>query len=287
MKLLLGVLCLCLVSLAVLALRHRDAPARCSTGFKAMAARCCSQHQQLQGGHCTPELVPCGEGVRPPCIPIHQRIQIQAGSLRLAFHDWQSEGVVPDGEIVTHGFYIDSYEQTVAQYQLCVAHEQCDVAPIYNIEPGLPVRGLTAAQAEQHCAYLGGRLPLQKEWIFAAAGPGGNKYPWGSTGLVCRRAVYGLSDGPCGRGGNSPDAVASRPDGKTPSGIFDLVGNVSEWVRTGDAYWAMGGSYRSQLASELKTWSVEKQAIAAPHIGYRCAYDGPKTPLIRSSAPMP
>jgi formylglycine-generating enzyme required for sulfatase activity len=86
--------------------------------------------------------------------------------------------------------------------------------------------------------------------------------------------VYGLVRGPCARSDAAgPDAVGSRPDGATPEGLLDMVGNVAEWVRQGDHYVAMGGSFKSELASELKVWSQQAASGARADVGFRCAYD--------------
>jgi len=121
---------------------------------------------------------------------------------------------------------------------------------------------------------VGGRLPTSDEWVIAAAGHDGRRYPWGQTGLVCRRAVFGLVDGPCATGGVGPEIGGMRPDGATPDGVLDLAGNVAEWtVESDGGYAARGGSFRSRVAGELKSWSVEEVDGSADHVGFRCAYD--------------
>jgi hypothetical protein len=90
---------------------------------------------------------------------------------------------------------------------------------------------------------------------------------------VCRRASFGLVDGPCSGEGSSPDLVGARPDGKTPEGIFDLAGNVAEWTRDPDGrFRARGGSFRSRVAAELVTAAVELSPPHAAYVGFRCAY---------------
>jgi formylglycine-generating enzyme required for sulfatase activity len=141
-------------------------------------------------------------------------------------------------------------------------------------ERWLPWTHVAPEQAERYCQNQGGRLPTRDEWTFAAAGPHGRRFPWGQTGLVCRRAVYGLVRGPCARSNPAgPDAVGSRPDGATPDGLLDMVGNVAEWVRVGDQFVAMGGSFQSELASELKVWSSVGGNGVRADVGFRCAYD--------------
>jgi formylglycine-generating enzyme required for sulfatase activity len=53
-----------------------------------------------------------------------------------------------------------------------------------------------------------------------------------------------------------------------------MAGNVAEWTReAGSAFAVRGGSYRSKVARQLKSWSREAGSKAEPYIGFRCAYD--------------
>ena len=107
------------------------------------------------------------------------------------------------------------------------------------------------------------------------AGAAARRFAWGSSGLVCRRAAFGLSTGPCARQ-DQPELAGSRPDGASPEGVLDLIGNVAEWTsEPGGGFAARGGSYRSTAAAELKSWAVEAGGDGGAkslHIGFRCAY---------------
>jgi formylglycine-generating enzyme required for sulfatase activity len=146
----------------------------------------------------------------------------------------------------------------------------CPSPPLVG-EPGEPVRGVTPAQAETFCRFAGGRVPTGAEWVLAAMGREARRFAWGSTGLVCRRAAYGLLTGPCAEGASGPELAGSRPDGASPEGAFDLSGNVAEWTREARGYLARGGSYRGKNAAELKSWTAEA-TDARDDIGFRCAY---------------
>jgi formylglycine-generating enzyme required for sulfatase activity len=121
---------------------------------------------------------------------------------------------------------------------------------------------------------VGGRLPTGDEFVLASAGAEARRFPWGQTGLVCRRASFGLLSGPCANGGATPELAGARPDGASAEGAYDLAGNVAEWtVERDGSVVARGGSYRSRVASELKTWAQEHVVERAPHVGFRCAYN--------------
>lgn len=87
-----------------------------------------------------------------------------------------------------------------------------------------PVVDVTWEEAMAYAASIGGSLPTEAQWEFAARGTEGRKYPWGDSEPTCERAQFGG----CGPGGSIE--VMTRPDGATPEGIHDLAGNVWEWV---------------------------------------------------------
>jgi len=66
-------------------------------------------------------------------------------------------------------------------------------------------------------------------------------------------------------------------DDKTSDGFRDLAANVSEWVMDdeGEAL-IKGGSFRSQLAAELRTWRAQKRDPNGKFddVGFRCRYEG-------------
>jgi hypothetical protein len=241
---------------------HRSVPERCPPGRNARQHRCCWEGQDFDQGYCKGDpticLPPYEVSASGACVLFAERVPISGGQLHLAPNDWQAQGLVQERTLNVGRFSIDRTEVPVGR----------------RPEPFLPWTNLEPERAERYCRNQGGRLPSADEWIFAASGPEGRRFPWGQTGLVCRRAVYGLVRGPCARSDAAgPDAVGSRPDGATPEGLLDMVGNVAEWVRQGDHYVAMGGSFKSELASELKVWSQQAASGARADVGFRCAYD--------------
>jgi formylglycine-generating enzyme required for sulfatase activity len=136
---------------------------------------------------------------------------------------------------------------------------------------------VSSAEAAQFCHAHGGRLPSEDEWTAAAAGDTQRRYPWGDTGAVCVRAAWGKASGQCGTAAQA-DAVGAHPRGATPEGIFDLAGNVSEWVTISSGAIfdvAKGGSFRSAFVTELRNWSRSEYALGSRDraIGFRCVYD--------------
>lgn len=260
------------------ALMEYAPPVRCGPGLVPQAARCCGGGQVWFNGRCEGRVTSCGpgqvglevDGEASDCVFDAAPVELPGGHLPQGAADFQLEGVT--GSLDIRPFSIDRGEVTVYRYNECVRREVCS-GPLIDKEPGLPVTGVPPTAAEAFCAFVGGRLPKAEEWRFAASGLEGRRFPWGFTGLVCRRAVFGLVSGPCSQNGTGPDLVGSRPDGNTAQGITDLAGNVAEWVKElNGGYRARGGSFRSRVAVELLTASVETKAPNAPEVGFRCVY---------------
>jgi formylglycine-generating enzyme required for sulfatase activity len=266
----------------VLGTRARREPNRCAPGFEALGARCCAPGQALSAGKCVgmPSRCPAPfELIRDPtpgCVFPSQKIVVAGGSVTLGPTDWDSVEVVKRTTVAVRPFSIDQTEVTHAQFESCVRAGLCTTfsAPD-DVEPGAPVTGIAPAAAAEYCAYLAGRLPTPAEWIFAASGQEARRFPWGAHGLVCRRAAFGLVDGPCAEEGIYPDLAGTHPDGASPAGALDLAGNVSEWtVDESGAASVRGGSFRAKTAGELKVWSSESAQVA-DDVGFRCVYPAP------------
>ncbi len=261
-----------------LAALERRPPVRCPAGLALFAGRCCGAGQTFAERACRGPAQSCGanqlyfieEDGRAGCALEEGTVRFTGGQLPLGAADWQVSAAMDSLEVAA--FAIDRGEVTVQRWLACAAAGACEAQPA-DLELGLPVAGVSAARAEAFCRFAGGRLPTSAEWRFAASGREGRRFPWGSTGLVCRRASFGLLTGPCSREGMGPDLAGARPDGATPEGVLDLAGNLAEWTRDPDGrYRVRGGSFRSRVAAELITAAVEVPPPGAAHVGFRCAY---------------
>ncbi|KPJ94633.1 MAG: hypothetical protein AMJ55_06055 [Gammaproteobacteria bacterium SG8_15] len=107
----------------------------------------------------------------------------------------------------------------------------------------LPVTYVTWQQASNYCRWIGLRLPTEEEWEKAARGPDGQQFPWGNE-FKKHMANTGAEQWETGVA-----PIESYPTDKSPYGIYDLAGNVSEW--TADWYKPYPGSdYNSELFGE-------------------------------------
>ena len=141
----------------------------------------------------------------------------------------------PAHEVYLFNYYIDKFEVTNALYRACVDVGECrlwvrsPMRPNYynNSEfDNYPMIEVDWDMAKTYCEWRQTRLPSEAEWEKAARGTDGRTYPWGE-GLDCSRANYRNGDAYCV--GNTT-AVGIYESGKSVYGVYDLIGNVNEWV---------------------------------------------------------
>lgn len=260
-----------------LAARQHSDPLRCPPGSQALGARCCGLGQHLVASHCAGEPNACPAHLtltHHGCVLSNSKVRFSGGTIRLASVDWEGRHLPDTGTARVGPFALDVGEVVYQRYEVCVQAGACKKLHA-AAEPGLPVTRIVPEAAERFCRFSGGRLPSVTEWLLAASGGEPmRRYPWGQTGLVCRRAVFGLVRGPCAFGAVGPELAGLRPDGATPEGVYDLAGNVAELTKKAEGGHAVhGGSFRSTLSADLKSLSFHDFRAAGDHIGFRCAYD--------------
>ena len=262
---------LCALGVTRVALRERMPPDRCPAGMLLSGERCCGAGQSTPHGSCDGAATSCSSaqerGSDGQCVARFGVVSLPGGELFIGASDWDGASAgerFPRTRVAP--FRIDVSEVTQERYRACAS---CAAEPG---APGSPISNVSPQQAQLFCQSQGGRLPTPAEWVFAAAGTAARRYPWGNSGLVCRRAAFGLEQGPCAKLGG-PELAGSRPDGASPEGVQDLAGNVAEWTcEPGGDCTARGGSFRSASAAELKSWAALPNRGPTPYIGFRCAY---------------
>jgi formylglycine-generating enzyme required for sulfatase activity len=148
-----------------------------------------------------------------------------------------------------------------------------------------PVTWVSLEDARAYAKWAGKRLPHEWEWQFAAQGTDGRAYPWGNA---WNASAVPIPDK--GRTMRNPDNVEEHPNGASPFGVMDLVGNVWQWT---DEYLdehtragiLRGGSYYQPQGSiwyfpqAYKNDNHGKLLLMAPGydrsgaLGFRCVKD--------------
>lgn len=204
----------------------------------------------------------------------------------------------PRHRVYLDEYYIDVYEVTNSLYQVCVSVLVCD--PPINTSSHLhknyfggvqydnyPVVWVNWSMANDYCQWRGARLPTEAEWEKAARGEDNRMYPWvGNT--TCKNANYASCAG-------DTMNVGLYEDGKSVYGIYDMAGNVAEWVQDwySDNYYSLvadgvfnphgpengkarvirGGSWYAGIGFEVFARQGYTPTYAYSDIGFRCAHD--------------
>ncbi|HEU4684253.1 MAG TPA: SUMF1/EgtB/PvdO family nonheme iron enzyme [Nitrospira sp.] len=154
---------------------------------------------------------------------------------------------LPQRKVYLDAYDIDKYEVTTVQYLKFVLATSRSPQPDWKFDGGNfqesmathPIMHVTWYDADEYCRWAGKRLPTEAEWEKAARGEADARiYPWGNE-------MAGLSRANFGRGGLS-GPVRDRPErlllyppiisvskydnAVSPYGIFQMAGNVAEWV---------------------------------------------------------
>jgi formylglycine-generating enzyme required for sulfatase activity len=209
---------------------------------------------------------------------------------------------MPQHKVYLDAFRISKYEITNAQYKQCVRATVCKEPrnPSYYQDPDYadhPVVYVDWWDARTFCEWVGGRLPTEAEWEYAARGPDGPIYPWGND-FDCTRGnfddetevddlVVPGGKGCDGYGRTAP--VQSFPDGVSWCGVHDMAGNAWEWTSSlYQDYPYQAGDGREDAASSRArvvrggSWDYDQNNARSAyrfvynprwvtsHVGFRC-----------------
>lgn len=185
-------------------------------------------------------------------------------------------------------FSIDAREVTVAEFRECVDRGPCSAEGLDTYDNctwnqtgsgNHPISCVDWHRANQYCRYRGKRLPTEWEWEKAARGTDGRKYPWGNGSYASRsRPIANLSNSTKNhKDGYSRTApVGSFPEGASPYGALDMMGNVWEWTsstyRGTESRVVRGGSWSSRPWYVRASYrSSRDPGIRHYDVGFRCA----------------
>lgn len=144
----------------------------------------------------------------------------------------------PAHKVNLPAYYIDKYEVTNARYKKFVdatghpAPADWENNQIPQGHSLYPVEMVSWQDADAFCRWERKRLPTEAEWEKAARGTDDRIFPWGNQFDPRMTNVGGRMGG--------TTAVGTYEAGKSPYGVYDLIGNVWEW--TADWYLPYPGS---------------------------------------------
>lgn len=228
----------------------------------------------------------------PPSIPLQEEmVTVPAGEF-VRGYDGGGFDEKPQSLVMLDAYWIDRYEVTYGDYMAFVeatGHRKPISRYVKHFDklsaPTQPAVYVSWEDADEYCRYRGARLPTEAEWEKAARGPDGLLWPWGNQ------------DKPGAANTGNPDPyefptpAASFSKDKSPYGVYDLAGNVMEWVSDWyreDAYVTSsanpqgpaGGSYKVIRGASWGTVGTETRLTVRlkmvpdfrdTTIGFRCA----------------
>lgn len=286
---------------------------------------------RLEADLSTPAASVAGSAARTACAGelSRERICVEGGAFVLGVDDVQ---VVPDPTLPSapervarvRTFAMDREEVTVGRFREAIARGFVPPEAPGAVEGGLgatpeaacsysaaplgredfAMSCVTWATARAYCMFMGGDLPTEAQWEYAATSAtraGKTSFPWGDDPPDCARAVYGRltlsgASGGCEKEGGSGPRPVRGADGPTApgdvsaSGIHGLGGGVAEWTRDTpapydapcwrgvdpscdeaprDAHVVRGGAWASTAISVRSGARVASRG-ATSFVGFRC-----------------
>lgn len=227
-----------------------------------------------------------------------EMVQISEGPFVMGSRDNDSDpDEKPEHQVYLKAYFFDKNEVTQYAYDRFAkmtkrAKRKIEVFeddPAKLLKPEHPMIAVTWEDAEAYCKWAGKRLPTEAEWEKAARGEGKRRYPWGDEFVVGYANIDGNED--AFRYLAPPGSFES---GRSPYGIYDMTGNVGEWVsdfydenyyrkspyrdpkgpEQGDQHVIRGGSWRETKRNvraskrfQAKPWRHDVT------VGFRCAKD--------------
>ena len=206
----------------------------------------------------------------------------------------------PVHQVYLAAYSIDKYEVSNAFYRQCVNAEVCSApgelgsltrSNYYGNSQydNYPVINVNWNMARTYCEWRGAKLPTEAQWEKAARGSNDIIYPWGNDAPNSTLLNYNENIG-------DTINVGFYAGGASPYGLYDMAGNVSEWVAdwydpnyyqkspssnplgpdTGEFRVLRGGSWFS-LGSHIRTSDRDEfnPSFISNYVGFRCSHLSP------------
>jgi formylglycine-generating enzyme required for sulfatase activity len=203
----------------------------------------------------------------------------------------------PEHTVYLDGYYMDLYEVTNYEYKSFIDAVGYGRPPhwITGTYPKgkkyHPVVYVDMFDGQAYCRWTGKRIPTESEWEKAARGTDGRIHPWGNDFDEKKGNVVAL-------GIKDTTPVGAFEEGRSPYGLYDMIGNAWEWTSTWfypyegsdipakDEYYAKkvvtlkGGSwfdcsaYNCGMSAYTFNRSQFSPTVKNNSFGFRCAKDG-------------
>ncbi len=204
----------------------------------------------------------------------------------------------PVHKVYVGAFFMDKHQLSVGHYLRFLDATHRDSPPEWTRmnkqeNQSRPVANVDWEDADAYCKWAGKRLPTEAEWEKAARGTDGRVYPWGNEPPTRFHANSGKE---IWNNHSALAPVGTFEEGKSPYGIYDMAGNVWEWVsdwydpeyyqtsppqnpsgpRRGSHKVVRGGSWGSNGITDLRSADreIHLPSFKGFGTGFRCA----KTP---------
>ena len=227
-----------------------------------------------------------------------EMVQVPEGPFIMGSKDGDPDEM-PERQTYLKAFYIDTKEVSQEEYARFAKMTKRPLPKIEVFEddqskllrPEFAAMSMTWDEAVAYCKWAGKRLPTEAEWEKAGRGEGKRKYAWGDT-FMSGRANANVDGSEDGFRYLAPPG--SFETGRSPYGIYDMTGNVAEWVadsydehyyqkapyrdpkgpEPGELKVVRGGSWReTQHNARLSKQFAAKLWRTDITIGFRCASD--------------
>ena len=158
---------------------------------------------------------------------------------------------------ISEPLLVGMYEVTRAEFRAYVDSARPGLDPFEQqyierwspTDGALPACFITRDEAVGYARWAGLRLLTSNEWLFCAISPRGLAYPWANSWQEGRANTLELDLAPI-----APTKVGTFEGGRTATHLYDMLGNVWEWVADD-----IGGGIHSDISATVFGGSYRKR----------------------------
>jgi len=191
--------------------------------------------------------------------PDSEMVEIASGSFMMGCQNgdtlcYSNGEEEPLHSVTISAFKMDKFEVTTADYKKCIDAGVCnnlsEDEPHYTVaepeghytnnctinspdwdEDALSVNCISWFGAKAYCEWIGRKLPTEAQWEYAASGTAGTLYTWGNEAPSCSYTMmFDTVSSKSGCGTESVGKPGEYLNDESPFGVFDMAGNLTEWV---------------------------------------------------------